>query len=558
MSPDLDPKTNMAEEDRALALLDAYLDQLRAGRCPDKSTILAQFPHFDSAIRCLEELDHLARAATGTQSGEDAAMAGGEAPTLAADGTSEITAQLSTFGKYQLLGSLGRGGMGIVYKARQTELDRLVALKMILANQFASDTDIRRFHAEAQAAARLRHPHILQVYEAGEICGQHYFAMQYIDGPSLATVIRRDSLTSEERVRCIAAVARAVGYLHKQGIVHRDLKPANILLDANNWPYVSDFGLVKMLEAGSNLTTTGAIVGTPSYMAPEQAAGRHAEVGPLSDVYSLGAILYELLTGRPPFSGPTPLDTLVQVLEGEPASPCEVSSRVPRELELICLKAMAKAPEQRYGSADDLADDLERFSRGEPVSARPQDLRQRLVRWTRQEPGLASRLAVLIAGGAVAQVYYHFAHPVSLLLHSAIMSTLGLWALASIICQALIRRGWHAEAVRAFWLTADACMLTTALILDGAFNSPLVLIYGAFIVASGLWFREKLVWITTILAATGYLILVAVGFYLKALGESPQHPLIVLIGLVALGVMVAAQVRRVRALSRYYEHRPVP
>jgi serine/threonine-protein kinase len=549
------------EEARAIEALDAYVDQLRSGETPDKKSILSRYPQFESALSCLEELNILAQAARidSPQSSRAGDMA--ETVTLA-PGTSDRPADLaspqSQFGNYELLGTLGRGGMGVVYKARQKDLNRLVAIKMILANQLASEQDIHRFHAEARAAAGLQHPNILQIHEAGEVCGQHYFAMQYVEGPSLAKVIRQGSLTIEESARCIMAVARAVAYLHKRGIVHRDLKPANILLDDKNWPYVTDFGLVKMLESLSNLTSTGVIVGTPSYMAPEQAAGRNAEVGPLSDVYSLGAILYEMLTGRPAFHEPTPLDTLVQVLEGEPILPRTVNPRIPRELELICLKAMAKAPEQRYASAIDLADDLERFLRGDVVEARSQNLKQRVVRWTRQEPGLVFRLAVLASGGIIAQVYYQFRHPVDLMLHTEIMVTLGLWALASVVCQALIRRGWRPDAVRAAWLAADALMLTTALILDEAFTSPLVLIYGAFVVASGLWFRVNLVWITTALAIAGYATLLAVGASRNALGASPQHPLIVLIGLVVIGVMVASQVRRVRALSRYYEHRPMP
>jgi serine/threonine-protein kinase len=346
--------------------------------------------------------------------------------------------------------------------------------------------------------------------------------------------------------------------LHTRGIVHRDLKPSNILLDDQGWPYVTDFGLVKVLAGGSDLTGSGAVVGTPSYMAPEQAAGRNAEVGPLSDVYSVGAMLYEMLVGQAPFNEATPFETLVQVLEGEPPLPRSLNPTVPPELEMVCLKAMAKLPEERYASAAALAEDLERFLRSEPVLARPHSPRQRLFRWARQEPGLASRLGALAAGAIIAQVYYHLAHPVSLLLHTAIVGVLGLWALASIVCQTLIRRGLWPEAVRVAWLAVDALMLTSALVMDEAFHSPLVLAYGVYIVASGLWFRAGLVWLTTALAAIGYLVLVGVGAARAGLGESPQHHLIVLISLVLLGVMVAAQVKRVRALSRFYERRPTP
>jgi serine/threonine-protein kinase len=541
------------EETQAAAILDAYVNALRAGQSAEQAALRAEHRELVTAFDCLDELDALAHAAT--------EVPPPEAPTLPPEGGA-TSAQAGEppvgFGQYELLGTLGRGGMGVVYKARQKKLDRIVALKMILASQFASAEQVQRFHTEARAAAGLRHPHILQIYEAGLVLGQHYFAMQYVPGQSLAECLRKGMLAAEEAARCLLAVARAVGYLHQRGIVHRDLKPSNILLDEQGWPYVTDFGLVKSQVADRELTGSGAIVGTPSYMAPEQAAGRNAEVGPLSDVYSLGAILYEALTGRPPFQATTPLDTLVQVLEGEPVLPRTLNPKVPRDLELICLKALAKAPEQRYHSAEALAGDLERFLSGEPVLARPQSPLHRLVRWTRQEPGLISRLAVLAVCALISQIYYHFAHPVPLAQHIAIMSVLGVWAVVSVVCQTLLRHDWNPEAIRLVWLGADALLLTMALILDEAYTSPLVLGYGLFIVASGLWFRVGLVWFTTAMALAGYLLLIVIGALQSGLGVSPQHHLIVWIGLAALGAMVAAQVRRVRALSRYYEHRPLP
>src|SRR5439155_5291998 len=229
------------------------------------------------------------------------------------------------------------------------------ALKMILGNQFASEDQVRRFQVEAQAVARLSHPHIVHIYETGEVHGQQYFAMQYVEGSSLAERLKRGPLPVEETARCLIRVAHAVAYLHSRGVVHRDLKPANILLDAEGYPYVTDFGLVKLLEADSHVTRSGVIIGTPSYMAPEQAAGHHAVVGPRSDIYSLGAILYEMLTGQPPFREETPLDTLVQVLEGEPASPRQLNQKVPHKLELVCLKCLAKDANERYATAAELA-----------------------------------------------------------------------------------------------------------------------------------------------------------------------------------------------------------
>jgi serine/threonine-protein kinase len=543
--------------------LDAYVSELRAGRSPDKRGVIAQDPNFAGILACLEDLELLARAAIGEINpvgagdvADSRTLARADAE-VAEPGSDEIAPTLSRIGKYELLEVVGRGGMGVVYKARQTDLNRLVAVKLILASQLASPAEVVRFETEARAAAGLRHPHILQVHEAGQVLGQHYFAMEYVEGLSLAEVLRKGPLAPDQAAECLGRVAGAVAYLHTRGIIHRDLKPSNILLDAERRPYVTDFGLVKMLGAGSDLTSTGAILGTPSYMAPEQAAGRNAAVDALSDVYSLGAILYEALTGRPPYRGATPLDTLAQVLESEPASCRSVNPAVPPELELVCQKAMSKAPEERYTSAGDLADDLERYLRGEPVLARPQSYRQRIIRWARRETGLASRLAVIAACAAIAQVYYSMNHQVPLAAHALIMAILGLWILVSIACQGLIRRDVQPERVRRLWLAADGILLTTALIVDDAYTTPLVLCYGVFIVASALWFRVSLVWYTTTVAVAGYVLLIVVGAYRGQLGESPQHHLIALVTLILLGVMVASQVKRVRALSRHYEHRPL-
>ena len=340
------PPADLAD-DQAFAALDAYCEALRSGQPAERDLVLRDHPSLAGAIDCLEQLQNLA-ATISTNPVPTGTEADPEAPTLPPPGRAihsdlglETPETHGRFGNYELLGLLGRGGMGVVYKARQLDLNRTVALKMILASQFASVDQLRRFQAEAQAAAGLSHPHVLQVHEAGCVNGQHYFAMQYVDGSSLADRLRQGPLPAEEAARCLVAVAHAVAYLHEHGVVHRDLKPSNILLDERRWPYVTDFGLVKMLEGNGELTGTGsgAILGTPSYMAPEQAAGRNAEVGALSDVYSLGAILYEMLTGRPPFLAATGFDTLVQVIESEPTLPHELRAGVPHDLELICMKA---------------------------------------------------------------------------------------------------------------------------------------------------------------------------------------------------------------------------
>ncbi|HVW38599.1 MAG TPA: protein kinase [Pirellulales bacterium] len=273
------------------------------------------------------------------------------------------------FGEYELLEEIARGGMGVIYKARHMRLDRIVALKMILAGQLAAESDIIRFRSEASTAASLQHPHIVAVHEVGEQDGQFYFTMDYVEGASLADMVRVSPLPALRAAQYVKTLALAVQYAHEQGTLHRDLKPPNVLIDRFDQPRITDFGLAKRISGGSDLTAAGQIMGTPSYMPPEQAQGKHDLVGPASDVYALGAILYELLTGRPPFRAETPLDTLMQVLDVEPAAPRLLNPKAPRDLEDICLKCLEKAPHARYPSAQALADDLDAFLRGETVSA---------------------------------------------------------------------------------------------------------------------------------------------------------------------------------------------
>ncbi len=317
---------------------------------------------------------------------------------------------------FEILGELGRGGMGIVYKARQTSLNRVVALKMILAGAHASDVDRERFRKEASAVAALQHPGIVQIYEIGEHAGQPYLALEYVEGGSLAQKLaaQNDLMPARDCARLVEHLARSMHHAHALGVVHRDLKPANVLLGgagertaesatpsgsspksgiktSDATPKVTDFGLAKRLDEtlGSGATKTGAVMGTPSYIAPEQASGRTSKITPLADVYSLGAILYEMLTGRPPFKGDTPLDTVLQVIHDEPVAPSRLRPKLPRDLETICLKCLCKDPLHRYGSAEELADDLGRFQRREAIRARPQSSLVRGVKWARRHPAIS-------------------------------------------------------------------------------------------------------------------------------------------------------------------------
>jgi serine/threonine protein kinase len=293
----------------------------------------------------------------------------------------EIAAPFSVrrFGDYELLAEIARGGMGIVYRARQLSLDRVVALKMILGGRLAQADDVTRFRTEAAAAANLSHPNIVAVYEIGAIEGQHFFSMKLIEGQSLAHRLRDGPLPGRTAARYVAQVARALHHAHRHGILHRDVKPSNIMIDADDQPHITDFGLAKRI-GDSGQTRTGAVLGTPSYMAPEQASGRIHDLGPGCDVYGLGAVLYEAVTGRPPFRSESPMDTLVKVVDNEPVPPTLLNPKVDRDLETICLKCLEKDPKRRYPSAEALAQDLEHYVNGEEISARSFNVLDRLAR----------------------------------------------------------------------------------------------------------------------------------------------------------------------------------
>jgi serine/threonine-protein kinase len=298
---------------------------------------------------------------------------------------------------YDVESVLGRGGMGVVYKARQLKLSRAVALKMIIAGRFASASDRSRFMHEAEAVASLRHTHVVQVYDVGDLDGLPYFTMEYVEGGSLGQKLAGTPQPALDAADLVATLAGAVQAAHDAGIVHRDLKPGNVLLTADGTPKITDFGLARHFGREESLTVSGARVGTPSYMSPEQAAGKSGAVGPAADVYSLGAILYELLTGRPPFRAESAAATVLQVIHQEPAPPSRLNGKVPRDLETICLKCLHKDPRRRYASAAALADDLRRYMEGRPILARPLGWRGRVVRWARREPAAAALVGTALA-----------------------------------------------------------------------------------------------------------------------------------------------------------------
>jgi WD40 repeat protein/tRNA A-37 threonylcarbamoyl transferase component Bud32 len=299
------------------------------------------------------------------------------------------------FGEYDLIEMIARGGMGVVFKARERRLDRTVALKMILAGQLASEHDIQRFRAEAQAAARLEHPGIVAIYEVGEHQGLHYFTMAFIEGTSLAERLREGPLAPREAALLARDLAGAIEYAHHHGIVHRDLKPANILIDAEGKAKLTDFGLAKRTHDVSEMTGTGQILGTPAYMSPEQAQGSSADAGPSTDIYGLGALLFALLTGRPPFQAATAVETIRHVLTVDPPRPRVLNPSVPRDLETICLKCLEKAPAKRYTDARALKEDLDRYLQDQPILARPVGVLEKTWRWYRRRPMVGTMAAAL-------------------------------------------------------------------------------------------------------------------------------------------------------------------
>jgi serine/threonine protein kinase/tetratricopeptide (TPR) repeat protein len=304
---------------------------------------------------------------------------------------------LGELGDYELLEEIGRGGQGVVFRARQKSLNRIVALKVISLGQWASNAHLRRFRLEAEAAARLEHPGIVPIHEVGERDGSCYFSMKFVEGGQLDEVAKREPMPIRRAVELIAKVARTVHYAHEHGILHRDIKPGNILLDAKGEPHLTDFGLARLVESESSVTQTLDVLGTPSYMAPEQAVGNNAAVSSATDVYGLGAVFYQLLTGQPPFAGGTTYETIKLLLDAEPKQPRLVNPKIDRDLSTICLKCLEKDPKRRYSSALALAEDLERWLKHEPIQARHTGVFARGKKWVRRNPSIAVMAALLLA-----------------------------------------------------------------------------------------------------------------------------------------------------------------
>lgn len=397
-----------------------YLDAVDAGDAPDEEALIEQHPDLADSLKKFF-LDHRrmggilevdsaegsAAEVTKRFSPNSKTRAPHDMPTL---GYNEVSAEVlgaEQVGDYLLLNKIAQGGMGVVYKARQISLNRIVAVKMIRDAEFASREEIQRFQVEAEAAAQLQHPGIVPIYQIGNAEGQRYFSMAYVEGQSLAQMIRDAPMHPRKAAIYVSSVAKAVHYAHEQGIIHRDIKPANVLVDRNDQPMVTDFGLAKQIAGNDELTMSGQILGTASYMPPEQAGGKTDQITAKSDVYSLGAMLYALLTQRPPFTGQNPMDVLLDVLSKEPETPSSLNVALSRDLETICMKCLEKEPTKRYATAEDLAADLDRFLAGEPIVARRISKIERGIRWCKRKPFYAATivLTILLAVGSPI-VYY--------------------------------------------------------------------------------------------------------------------------------------------------------
>ena len=545
-------------QDQLEAVIARYLLAIEAGETVDRRELLSEHPGVAYELKqFFESHDRLRLAGTVTR--EEVTVSPEQAtarqriadtPTLAAGSQDSRGGENveQHFGDYELIEEIARGGMGVVFRARQKSLNRIVALKMILAGQLAGPEDVKRFYVEAEAAANLDHPGIVPIYEVGECNGQHYFSMAYIKGKSLADVLQNGPLPCEAAAELTKRIAEAIAYAHGRGVIHRDLKPANILIEATGQPKITDFGVAKRMGGDSALTITGQILGTPSFMPPEQAAGRIRDVAEPADVYSIGAILYALLSGKPPFQAINPIDTLVQVLESEATLPTKLNRRVPRQLELICMRCLEKTPADRYPSAQALADDLERFTQGEPVEARALNAWHHLRRWARRQPALAAHLAGIVITMLAVQVTYLLVGT-DLAYHLRFTGAFTLWGISVVLLQQFVDQPRWSSVAAALWAVVDAVLFTGILYLADSPLGPLLIGYPLLVACSGLFFRVRLVVITTIASAISYVTLMALR---PAEIGPPQYLAFYLIGLVVLGCVVMSQVRRIRLLNRHF------
>ena len=455
-----------------------------------------------------------------------------------------------SFGPYDLIEEINRGGMGIVYRATHRDLGRTVALKVLRAGEMATPEEIRRFRTEVLASTALQHPHIIPTFDAGTEHGLFYLTMAFIEGEDLESIIRRGPIDPLQAGQWLLKITDAVDYAHQQKIIHRDIKPSNILLDGSGEPFLADFGLAHRMSADEGLTVTGQLLGTPAYMPPEQASGKARNLSPSIDIYSLGAVLYACLTGQPPFSGLTPFEVLLQVVDRQPPAPRQLNKRCPITLESICLKAMDKNPEQRYSTARELANDLRRFIRGEPIDFPKPTFTRRLTTWWRREPILLSHLAALTTVSIVVLISHLLARdersaPIFAVKFSLLISWCGLCGFLQRLSRYVRYRSW----VHLVWAASDVIIYTALMYMADAPRGLLLVGYPMMIGASGLFYRVRFVVFMTVVCILSVLLLSLT--VTDPVNERVDFLIIYVIGLLVLGSCVMTMIRRIRGLSRF-------
>ncbi len=562
----------MSSDSSIDSLIEQYLQRLEAGEAIDEAALREAHPDHAEELLSFIQLHRQAQSAfgwpdPGTKNEQNplwAASARKTPESLPAGDSSRDGAGRSAwswnriaeaefplrFGPYELLEEINRGGMGVVYRAVHAQLQRVVALKVLRAGDLATAEEVQRFRTEAIASSALSHPNIIPIYEAGEAHGLFYFTMAYIDGEDLDARLKRQPMSPHELASVLLKITTAVACAHRQHVIHRDIKPSNILLDQADEPFLADFGLAHLLAAEDGLTMTGQILGTPSYMAPEQASGRARELTSAIDVYALGAVLYVGLTRQPPFSGPTPFDVVMQVIDRHPPRPSQLNRKIPRDLEAICLKAMAKAPEDRYDTAEALAEDFRCYLRGEPVRIDRPTLPQQVKMWWQREPVLVSHLCAVLTVTIIMIIAYLLGQgkisPERFMLKLSLMSS---WGLISILMQYLARFNHHRYKVYLAWATADVMIYTTLVLLADSPRGLLLIGYPLMIVASGLFYRVRFVTFTTTVCILGVILL-------ANLVDDPLNDRVDFLGiyiaaLVVLSLCVVTMIRRIRGLIRF-------
>ena len=548
---------SVSNEDRLNELIAAWLDAEQAGRSPSRERLLAENADLaDELAAFFADHDAMKRLSISE-------LLPGPCPPAVAAGPGTVAfvpgqtprvrcappAPGSPFGNYDLIAEIDRGGMGVVYKARQRSLNRTVALKMILGGKLASPADVQRFYAEAEAAANLHHPNIVAIHEVGEHEGQHYFSMEFVDGESLEERLAAGPLPPRDAAALLREIALAVDYAHRNGVIHRDLKPANILLDSDGRPRITDFGLARRTES-PHLTATGMIVGTPAYMSPEQASANR-NIGPQADVYSLGAVLYALLTGGPPFRGASDLELVLQLLENEPVSPRRLNRVVDRNLETICLKCLEKEPQHRYAAAKEMADDLGRYLDGEPIVARPQ---WRFRRWLRRRPALATTWLGLLLFYLNHLVVMYALPPdpdedaAYLAVFNAVVTGIcAAWAAGALMFQSLARRRGASRLTVYGWATMEIVLFTALLLAGHGPLSSILIGYPVLVAGAALRFSVPLLWYVAGTCMACYLGLLADAWFFRP--ELFPEPKFVLPFLLSMGLVAMVQryvLKRVR------------